>query len=191
MTGEAVSEAMSRMLGADDDIGRQVALGQLLERLVRTTGQPAERLGMVSAATMLLWQATENGEDGLQAACTAAKTMLSLAKPDVAELSRLAAVGRALLAVALELQGEKLLALPEHTEYAPEEGDWAIWLGKHVVRVQTVETITVVNGDASEDHISHVTVRTAGDRVIPVSPTELELYRRDNQGPAGDFMLVR
>lgn len=191
MTAEAVNEAMSRMLSADDDIGRQMALGLLLERLVHAAGQPAERLGMVSAAAMLLWQATENGEDSLQAACVAAKTMLSFAKPDVAELSRLAAVGRALLAVALELQGEKLLALPERTEYAPEEGDWAIWLGKHVVRVQTVEKITVVGDDASEDHISHVTVRTAGDRVIPVSPKELELYRRDGEGPVGDFGLVR
>lgn len=192
MSVEDLGVAMQRMLDAEDKLERRIALGQLVERLVRASGQPADRLGMVAAVVMLLWDRSADGEDTLQAARQGAKSLLETVKPDVAELSRLAAVGRVLLDVAVELQGDQLVAeaaAKEAAEYRPEEGDWVIWLGKHIALVERVECAEVTTGDAGPiEEIWQVWIKTAGQQTIPVSLRELELYRRDSEPPQGDHM---
>lgn len=192
MTANPVNEAMTLMLQADDEVGRCLAIGELFERLLRAAGQRQDDIGKIAAAVVLLWRGDHSSEEHVESARQRALTALKTADLNVRHLTMLATVGRALQGAALELQGEQLLAEQKKAdaEYVPEEDDWAIWLGKHIVRVHSVQRSTLVDGHGHEDHIDQVIIRTAGQQTIPVSPRELELYRRDGEGPAGDFGLV-
>lgn len=189
MSTEDVNQAMTLMLSAEDEVKRCLAMGELFERLLRAAGQRHD-VGKIVAAVMLLWRGDHSSEEHVERARQRALAALKAAGFDTSHLARLATVGRLLLSSALELQGEQLLARPESAEYVPEEGDLAIWLGKHVVQVEEVTRTTVVDGQGSEDVITDVKIKSASDNILHVSPRELELYHRERQAPPGDHMLV-
>lgn len=171
------------MLGAEDNVGRARAIGELLDRLVRSTGHLPDRLGPLTAVLLLLWRGSHNPDEVGQARSQAV-AVLKAAELDVRELTRLATTGRTLLDVALRLQGEALLAAPESAEYVPQEGDLAIWLDKHVVKIAAVDAAEIRDGSGPLKTIRSVWVLTAGGQRLPVSPGELELYHREGEQDA-------
>lgn len=179
MTENLVNEGMARMLQADNEVGRCLAMDELLERLLRAAGRRQDKIGPIVAALLLLWRGDHSSPEHMERARQRALAALKTAGLDVRHLTMLATCGRLLLDTAIELQGEILLATPEAAEYVPQENDLAVWLGKHVVKVVSVERITIADDHGPEEHVDHVSARTASGRVIPINPKELELYHRE------------
>lgn len=127
MSTENVTEAMQRLLhsGSSNEVQHCLAVGELLERLVRATGRKQKDIGKIAAALILLWRGDHDGVEQIEPARLRALEALRNAEFGVDELTRLATCGRLLLNVALELQGEQLLAevSTEAAEYVPQEGD--------------------------------------------------------------------
>lgn len=182
MADNPMTEAVTHMLRAEDEPGRSLAIGELLDRLLRSTGLNVDKVGPVTAAMLLLWR-SEHETDALGRAQDLALAALRRADLSPDELLRLATTGRLLMGAALELQEAKLLGAvdAETAEYVPQEEDLAFWLGKHVVQVKAVERTEVRNDEGAIFSIMSVDVLTAGGQRLAVSPKELKLYWRDGE----------
>jgi hypothetical protein len=192
MSVNPAQEAITMMLDVEDETERCLAIGELMERLLRASGNRQDGFAAITAAVLLMWRGDHSGEKHFEQARQRALTALRAFEFDVDALTALATVGRGLTASAVELQGEQLLA-GENAEpegYVPEEGDLAIWRGQHIVRVRTVEVNEVHDGTGLIGSFVAVLVLTAGrqNRTVPLK--ELALYHRAGKPPAGDHMLV-
>jgi hypothetical protein len=182
MTENPVVTAVTHMLQADDETGRCLAIGELLDRLVRSTGLKQDRLAPPVAALLLLWRA-EREASSLAQAQERAQEALRRGELSMDELVKLATAGRLLMGAALELQSEQLLAEAdaEAEKYSPREDDLAVWLGKHVVKVVRVDVSEVHDGTGQIGEIVNVLIRTLGGQDIAVPPDKLTLYHREDE----------
>lgn len=110
MTTNPVTEAVTHMLHADTETDRCLAIGELLDRLVRATGQSADKIGPLVAAMLLLWRGDHSSPDNMVLARRRARAALETAELSLDELTWLISCGRMLTGIALELQGKQLLA---------------------------------------------------------------------------------
>jgi hypothetical protein len=193
MSIDDVNKGMRRLLAADTETSRALAIGELLERLLAAGGLRQDKIGSIATALLVLWRVDCGADDVEQAwerARAQAREALEVGGLDVDLLTKLGVTARQLGRVAVALQGEKLLAeVKPPQEYVPEEGDLVIWLGKHVAKVIEVDTADVIETSSRKTvmrSITQVTILTAGGQRIPISPRELTLYHRDDGVSSGN-----
>lgn len=187
MTDTPVTEAVTHMLRADDEPGRSLAIGELLDRLLRSTGLSVDKVGPVAAAMLLLWR-SEHETATLERAHDLALTALRRGDFNPDELIRLTTTGRLLMGLALELQEAQLLKVldAKEAEYEPRENDLVIWLGRHVAKVVAVSSVQIHGDDGVTpvETVTDVTILAASGQRIPVSSKGLTLYWREGAGSA-------
>ncbi len=177
MTENPLQQAMTLALTVEGEVERALAIGEVLEKLLRSAGLRQDNLGPITAALLLLWRGDHSSPERMERARQRAVAALKTADLDVNRLTMLATCGRLLLQSALELQGEVLLAKPP--EYVPQEGDLATWLGKHVVKVFSVDVAELWEGTGKVENITTVMVVTPDRKKFPASPKDLVLYHRE------------